>query len=108
MANFSAVPSHLELSEKYLQQLCLYTFQKNVFSHIKSVLHPERIEVASAGEVRLYYEGLSDALTERNRPPRLAHGHRLAVKNIEVLFARPGSGNMASFSAKDGMINHTI
>ncbi|KAH6974708.1 hypothetical protein EDB80DRAFT_768800 [Ilyonectria destructans] len=87
MQDFSAVPSCLELLEKYLRQLCLCAFRKDVFTHIKSVLRPEHIEAALSGEVPLCYDSVDKVLIERHRPPQLAYGHRLAVKNIDVLFA---------------------
>ncbi|KAG7000021.1 hypothetical protein FocnCong_v012501 [Fusarium oxysporum f. sp. conglutinans] len=87
MIEFSSVPDCLQLLEKYLQQLCLCAFRKDVFTYIKSVLHPDHIEAALAGEIPLCYESVHDALAERHRPPQLAYGNRLAVKNIDVLFA---------------------
>ncbi|KAH7109785.1 hypothetical protein EDB81DRAFT_849298 [Dactylonectria macrodidyma] len=87
MQDFSAVPSCLELLEKYLRQLCLCAFRKDVFTHIKSVLRPEHMEAALSGEVPLCYDSVDKVLIERHRPPQLAYGHRLAVKNIDVLFA---------------------
>ncbi|KAH7471845.1 hypothetical protein FOMA001_g13281 [Fusarium oxysporum f. sp. matthiolae] len=87
MIEFSSVPDCLQLLEKYLQQLCLCAFRKDVFTYIKSVLHPDHIETALAGEIPLCYESVHDALAERHRPPQLAYGNRLAVKNIDVLFA---------------------
>jgi hypothetical protein len=87
MIEFSSVPDCLLLLEKYLRQLCLCAFRKDVFAYIKSVLHPDHMEAALAGEVPLCYDSVRDALAERHRPPQLAYGHRLAVKNIDVLFA---------------------
>ncbi|EGU73900.1 hypothetical protein FOXB_15591, partial [Fusarium oxysporum f. sp. conglutinans Fo5176] len=87
MIEFSSVPDCLQLLEKYLQQLCLCAFRKDVFTYIKSVLHPDHVEAALAGEVPLCYDSVHDALAERHRPPQLAYGNRLAVKNIDVLFA---------------------
>ncbi|KAH7114180.1 hypothetical protein B0J13DRAFT_533688 [Dactylonectria estremocensis] len=74
MQDFSAVPSCLELLEKYLRQLCLF-------------LRPEHMEAALSGEVPLCYDSVDKVLIERHGPPQLAYGHRLAVKNIDVLFA---------------------
>ncbi|KAM6508534.1 hypothetical protein FALCPG4_018374 [Fusarium falciforme] len=87
MIEFSAVPAYLDLLADYLRQFCLYAFRKDVFTHIKSTLHPERKEATLAGEIPLYYDSIREALAERHRPPELAHGRRLAVKNIDVLFA---------------------
>jgi hypothetical protein len=87
MIEFSAVPTCLDLLEKYLRQLCLCAFRKDVFTYIKSVLHPDHAEAALAGEIPLCYDSVEKALKEPHRPPQLAHGHRLAVKNIDVLFA---------------------
>ncbi|EXK26412.1 hypothetical protein FOMG_17025 [Fusarium oxysporum f. sp. melonis 26406] len=67
--------------------LCLCAFRKDVFTYIKSVLHLDHIEAALAGEIPLCYESVHDALAERHRPPQLAYGNRLVVKNIDVLFA---------------------
>lgn len=91
MLDFSAIPNCSQLLEKYLRQLCLRAFRKDVFTHIKSVLHPDHAEAALAGEVPLCYERVNNVLVERGLrpppPPRLAHGHRLAVKDINILFA---------------------
>ncbi|KAH7114164.1 hypothetical protein B0J13DRAFT_630962 [Dactylonectria estremocensis] len=87
MIEFSAVPACLDLLADYLRQFCLCAFRKDVFTHIKSALHPERKEAALAGEIPLCYDSVREALAERHRPPELAHGRRLAVKNIDVLFA---------------------
>jgi hypothetical protein len=87
MIEFSAVLACLDLLADYLRQFCLCAFRKDVFTHIKSALHPERKEAALAGEIPLCYDSVCEALAERYRPPELAHGRRLAVKNIDVLFA---------------------
>ncbi|KJK87933.1 hypothetical protein H633G_08218 [Metarhizium anisopliae BRIP 53284] len=87
MADFSSVPGCLDLLETYLRQLCLCAFRKDVFTHIKPVLHPEQMEAALSGEIPLCYESVEKALKDRNRPPKLAQGHQLAVKNIDVLFS---------------------
>jgi hypothetical protein len=87
MIEFSSVPDCLQLLEKYLRQLCSCAFRKAVFTHIKSALHADHMEAALLGEVPLCYDSVCDALAERHRPPQLAYGHRLAVKNIDVLYA---------------------
>jgi hypothetical protein len=87
MIEFSSVPDCLQLLEKYLRRLCLCAFRKDVFAYIKSVLHPDHMEAALAGEVPLCYDSVRDTLAEGHRPPQLAYRHRLAVKIIDVLFA---------------------
>ncbi|KIX10720.1 uncharacterized protein Z518_01804 [Rhinocladiella mackenziei CBS 650.93] len=87
MIEFSAVSPCLDVLEKFLRQLCLYVFRKDVFSHIKSILDPESAPAALAGEIPLCYASVEKALQKKFRPPSLAHGHRLAVKSIDVLFS---------------------
>lgn len=87
MADFSSVPGCLDLLETYLRQLCLCAFRKDIFTHIKPVLHPEQMEAALLGEILLCYESVEKALKDCNRPPKLAQGYQLAVKNIDVLFS---------------------
>ncbi|KAJ9494699.1 hypothetical protein H2202_009775 [Exophiala xenobiotica] len=87
MIGFSAVPACLDFLEKYLRQLCLCAFRKDVLRHIKSVLDPEKAEAALAGEVALCYASVKQALKQEYRPPKLAHGNRLGVKSVDVLFA---------------------
>ena len=70
-----------------LRELCLCAFRKDVFAHIQSTLHTDSVETALAGEVPLCYESIQEVLQEQHRPPRLAYGPQLAVKNIDVLFA---------------------
>ncbi|KIX92236.1 uncharacterized protein Z520_11982 [Fonsecaea multimorphosa CBS 102226] len=84
---FSGVPACLDFLEKYLRQLYLCAFRKDVFRHIKSVLDPEKAEAALAGKVPLYYASIKKALKEKYRPPKLAHGNRLGVKSMDVLFS---------------------
>ena len=86
MLEFSAVPACLDLLEKYLRQLCLCAFRKDVFTHITSTLDPEHRAAALAGEVPLCYDSISQALDAAYGEPHLAHGHRLAVKDINNLF----------------------
>jgi hypothetical protein len=87
MIEFSAVPACLNFLEKYLRQLCLCAFRKDVFTHIKSILHPDHIEAALAGQIPLCYDSVKKTLKDSRHIPQLAHGHRVAVKNIDVLFA---------------------
>jgi len=87
MQEFSAVPACLDFLEKYLRQLCLCSFRKDVFSHIKSLIHKDHVEAALAGRVPLCWPSVDRVLKEKHRPPQLATGNRLAVKNINVLFA---------------------
>ncbi|KID83860.1 AT hook, DNA-binding motif protein [Metarhizium guizhouense ARSEF 977] len=100
MADFSSVPGCLDLLETYLQQLCLCAFRKDVFTHVKPVLHPEQMEAAVSGEIPLCYESVEKALKDRNRPPKLAQGHQLAVKNIDVLFSWLWEWKDAQFQRK--------
>jgi len=39
MKEFSTVPACQDFLEKYLRQLCLRAFRKDVFTHIQSILH---------------------------------------------------------------------
>ncbi|KAM6504550.1 hypothetical protein FSOLCH5_015456 [Fusarium solani] len=41
MLEFSAIPTCLDLVERYLRELCLCAFRKDVFFHVKSALKPE-------------------------------------------------------------------
>ncbi|KIW21998.1 uncharacterized protein PV07_12601 [Cladophialophora immunda] len=87
MIEFSGVPACLDFLEKYLRQLCLCAFRKDVFRHIKSVLDPEKAEAALAGEVPLCYASIGKVLKKEYRPLNLAHGNRLGVKSMDVLFS---------------------
>lgn len=87
MADFSSLPDCLDPLEIYLGQLCLCAFRKDVFTHIKSVLHPDQMEAALSGEIPLCYESVEKVLRERFRPPKLAQGHQLAVKSVDLLFS---------------------
>lgn len=87
MLEFSSVPACLDLLEEYLRQLCLCVFRKDVFSQVQSMLHADSVQACLAGDVPLCYESVKAALAEEHRPPQLAYGSRVAVKNIDVLFA---------------------
>ncbi|KAL7940156.1 hypothetical protein V8C42DRAFT_356442 [Trichoderma barbatum] len=71
MLEFSAIPACLDLLEDYLRELCLCAFRKDV-----SALKPECIEAA-----------MMNSILEEYQPLQLAWGNRLAVKDINVLFA---------------------
>ena len=100
MVEFSPVPASLNFLEKYLRQLCLCAFRKDVFRHIKSVLDPETAEAALAGEVALCYTTIKAALKKEYRPPKLAHGIRLGVKSMDVLFSWLWEWNDGQFERK--------
>ncbi|RTE69498.1 hypothetical protein BHE90_016118 [Fusarium euwallaceae] len=87
MLEFSAIPTCLDLLESYLRELCLCAFRKDVFFHVKSALKPERMEAALSGDTPLCYDSVNDAMLKEYQPLQLAHGNRLAVKDIHVLFA---------------------
>ncbi|KAI8648040.1 hypothetical protein NCS55_01502200 [Fusarium keratoplasticum] len=87
MLEFSAIPTCLDLVERYLRELCLCAFRKDVFFHVKSALKPECMEAALSGVIPLCYDSVNDAMLEEYQPLQLAHGNRLAVKDIHVLFA---------------------
>ena len=87
MIEFSGVTACVERLENILCQLCLCAFRKDVFAHIQSTLHADSVEAALAGEVPLCYQSIQEVLQEQYRPLRLAYGPRVAVKNIDVLFA---------------------
>ncbi|RSL82713.1 hypothetical protein CEP52_016900, partial [Fusarium oligoseptatum] len=87
MLEFSAIPTCLDLVERYLRELCLCAFRKDVFFHVKSALKPECMEAALSGEIPLCYDSVNDAMLKEYQPLQLAHGNRLAVKDIHVLFA---------------------
>lgn len=87
MMEFSAVPTCLNFLEKYLRQVCLCAFRKDVFSYIRSSLHKDYAEEALAGRVGLCWPSVNRVMKDRHRPAQLAGGNRLAVKSIEVLFA---------------------
>lgn len=86
MMEFSAVPTCQDYLEKYLRQLCLCAFRKDVFAQIRPFLRKEAVEAALAGETPLCWPSVNEALQEQYRPPYLATGNRLAVKRIDVLF----------------------
>jgi hypothetical protein len=100
MIEFSAVPACLNFLEKYLRQLCLCAFRKDVFRHIKSVLDPESTEAALAGEIPLCYTSIEASLKKEFRPPKLAHGNRLGVKSMDVLFSWLWEWNDGQFERK--------
>ncbi|WKT53662.1 hypothetical protein QSH57_004246 [Fusarium oxysporum f. sp. vasinfectum] len=87
MLEFSAIPRCLDLLENYLRELCLCAFRKDVFFHVKSALKPEYLESALSGEIPLCYNSVSNAMVKNHQPLQLAQGNRLAVKDINVLFA---------------------
>ena len=87
MTEFSETPACLDLLERYMCQLCLCAFRKDVFTHIQSVLLPPQRDAALAGEIPLCYSAITDVLQEAERDLMLARGHRLTVKNVDVLFA---------------------
>ncbi|RBR24094.1 uncharacterized protein FIESC28_03093 [Fusarium coffeatum] len=87
MLEFSSIPACLHLMERYLRELCLCAFRKDVFFHAKSALKPEYLESALAGEIPLCYHSVNNAVLKEHQPLQLAEGNRLAVKNIDVLFA---------------------
>lgn len=81
------MPTCLNFLEKYLRQVCLCAFRKDVFSYIRSSLHKDYTEEALAGRVGLCWSSVNRVMKDRHRPAQLAGGNRLAVKSIEVLFA---------------------
>ncbi|KAG5790338.1 hypothetical protein H9Q69_010605 [Fusarium xylarioides] len=87
MLEFSSISTCLNLLERYLRELCLCAFRKDVFFHVKSALKPECLESALAGEIPLCYHSVNNAMLKDHQPLHLAEGNRLAVKNIDVLFA---------------------
>ncbi|GKU09625.1 unnamed protein product, partial [Fusarium langsethiae] len=87
MLEFSSISARLNLLERYLRELCLCAFRKDVFFHAKSALKPKYLESALAGEIPLCYHSLNNAMLKDHQPLQLAEGNRLAVKNIDVLFA---------------------
>jgi hypothetical protein len=87
MQEFSAIAPYLDILEVYLRELCLCAFRKDVFFHVRSTLKPECIEAALSGSIPLCYASVSDAMVEKHQRLRLAEGNRLAVKDIDVLFA---------------------
>ncbi|KAH7111566.1 hypothetical protein EDB81DRAFT_894279 [Dactylonectria macrodidyma] len=87
MLEFSAIPGCLDLLENYLRELCLCAFRKDVFFHAKSALKPEYMEAALSREIPLCYDSVNSAMLEDYQPIQLAHGNRLAVKDVHVLFA---------------------
>lgn len=87
MLEFSATPACLNILEDYLQELCLYAFQKDIFFHVKSVLKPECREAALSGEIPLCYNSIMNSMLKDYQPLQLTEGNRLAIKGIYVLFA---------------------
>jgi hypothetical protein len=87
MLAFSAVPACLDLLEEYLRELCMCMFRKDVFFHIRSALKPECAEAALAGATPLYYASVQNIMHQDSQSLPLAEGNRLAVKDIDVLFA---------------------
>jgi hypothetical protein len=86
MTEFSSIPTCQDYLQKYLRQLCLRAFRKDVFTQIKALLKPESATAALAGNIPLCRPSLEDALQERFRPPPITSGNRMAVKHINVLF----------------------
>ena len=87
MLEFSSIPACLDLLERYLRDLCLCAFRKDVFFHVKSTLKPECMEAALAGEIPLCYASVNNAMLREFQPLQLAEGNRLAIKDVNVLFA---------------------
>jgi hypothetical protein len=87
MLEYSAVPACLDIVEDYLRELCLCAFRKDIFFHVKSVLKPECMEAALSGEIPICYDSMTNSMLEDYRPLQLAEGNRLAIKDINVLFA---------------------
>ena len=100
ITKFSAVPSCLDLLEEYLRQLCLCGFRKGMFSYIKSALYPDQIDAALAGLTPLCHDSVKGAVKENNLHVPLAHGHRLAVKSVDVLFTWLWEWNDGKFERK--------
>jgi hypothetical protein len=86
MTEFSSILTCQEYLQKYLRQLCLQVFRKDVFAQIKQLLKPESVTAALAGEIPLCWPSLEGALQTQYRPPHIASGNRMAVKHINVLF----------------------
>jgi hypothetical protein len=86
MTEFSSILTCQEYLQKYLRQLCLRAFRKDVFTQIKPLLNKESSTAALAGEVPLCWPSLENALQAQFRPPHIASGNRMAVKYIDVLF----------------------
>ncbi|EAU29224.1 predicted protein, partial [Aspergillus terreus NIH2624] len=86
MTEFSSIPTCQDYLQKYLRQLCLRAFRKDVFTQIKRLLKPESVTVALAGETPLCWPSLEGALQAQHCPPYIASGNRMAVKHINVLF----------------------
>jgi hypothetical protein len=87
MKEFSAVPPCQDFLEKYLRQLCLCVFRKDVFIHIKPFLHRDHVEAALAGKILFCWKSVDRVLKDKYRPLQLATGNRLSMKNIETLFS---------------------
>ncbi|VUC37186.1 unnamed protein product [Clonostachys rosea] len=87
MLEFSGIPACLDLLEGYLRELCLCAFRKDVFFHVKAALKPDYMEAALSGEIPLCYDSVNDAMLKENQPLQLAHGNRLAVKDVHGQFA---------------------
>ncbi|KAF9882578.1 hypothetical protein FE257_006753 [Aspergillus nanangensis] len=83
---FSTVPSYQQYLQKYLQQLCLRAFRKDIFTQVKPLLRPESTTAALAGDTPLYWPDVKNALQPQYSPPQIASGNRIAVKRIDVLF----------------------
>ncbi|GIC90381.1 uncharacterized protein Aud_006815 [Aspergillus udagawae] len=49
MTEFSSIPTCQDYLQKYLRQLCLCAFRKDVFTQIKALLKPESATAALAG-----------------------------------------------------------
>jgi hypothetical protein len=86
MVEFSSIPPCQEYLEKYLRQLCLRAFRKDVFAQIKPFLREESMVTALAGDTPLCWPSVNQALQEQYRPPYIAGGNRMAVKSVDVLF----------------------
>lgn len=86
MLEFSSVPACQSLLENYLKQLCLCAFRKDVFTHIRPLIHSDHVEAALAGQIPLCLRSVERILIERHQPLHLAGGKRIAVKSLDVLF----------------------
>ena len=87
MLEFNAIPACLDILEDYLRELCLYAFRKDIFFHIKSSVKPEYLEAALARDIPLYYDSIMNSMLKDCPPLQLAEGNRLAIKDINILFA---------------------
>ncbi|KAF9890022.1 hypothetical protein FE257_006702 [Aspergillus nanangensis] len=86
MTEFSGIHTCQEYLQKYLRQLCLRAFRKDVFAQIQPLIKKESIPAALAGDIPLCWPSLEEALLPQHCPPYVAAGNRMAVKHIDVLF----------------------